>query len=113
MNRDVANLLELLEDKVGGAAWYASGYWAMHVRSSPVTNEYAIPLISSSIFFFKSNVVPWIEVMSLENRLEIIVHSIYDLLDWVGMVCKLNCRQVERLNHTPSNSGSGPYLRFT
>jgi hypothetical protein len=28
--------------------------------------------------------------MSLENRLESVIHSIYNLLDWLGLVCKLN-----------------------
>jgi len=37
MNRDVADLPKLLEDKVGGALRYACVYWAMHVQSSPTT----------------------------------------------------------------------------
>ena len=90
MNRDVADLPELLEDKVGSGTRYACGYWAMHVRSSPTTGDYAIRLIPSAIKFFERNVVPWIEVMSLENRLESVIHSIYNLLDWLGMVCKLD-----------------------
>jgi hypothetical protein len=55
MNRDVANLPELLEDKVGSALRYACGYWAMHVRSSPTTNDYAVRLIASATEFFKNN----------------------------------------------------------
>jgi hypothetical protein len=91
MNRDVANLPELLEDKVGSATRYACGYWAMHVRSSPTTDDYANRLIPSATEFFENNAIPWIEVMSLENRLESVIHSIYNLLDWLGMVCTLNC----------------------
>ena len=90
MNRDVVDLPELLEDKVGSAMRYACDHWAMHVRSSPTTNDYAIRLISSTTEFFKKNAIPWIEVMSLENRLESVIHSIYNLFDWLGMVCKLN-----------------------
>jgi hypothetical protein len=90
MNRDVANIPGKLEDKVGGATRYACGYWAMHVQSSPTTNDYAIQLISSAIEFFKSSTLPWLEVMSLENRLESVIHSIYALLDWLGKVCGLN-----------------------
>ena len=88
MNRDVANLQELLEDKVGSAMRYACGYWAMHVRSSPTTGYYTNRLVASVAWFFKNNVVPWIEVMSLENRLENVIHSIYGLVDWLVMVCK-------------------------
>jgi hypothetical protein len=87
MNRDVVDLPELLEDRVGSALRYACGYWAMHVRSSPTTNDYAVRLVASAIEFFKNNAVPWIEVMSLENRLESVVHSIHNLFDWIGMVC--------------------------
>ena len=86
MNRDVRNLPGLLEDKVGNATRYACGYWAMHVKSSPTTDDFAVRLIDSATEFFKNNAVPWIEVMSLENRLESIVYSIHDLLDWLATV---------------------------
>ena len=87
MNRDVPNLPQLLEDKVGSAARYACGYWAMHVRSSPTTSDYGLQLIPSVTKFLKVNGIQWIEVMSLENRLESVVHSIHDLFDWLHRVC--------------------------
>ena len=86
MNQDVANLRELLEDKVGSATRYACGYWAMHVQSSPTTGDYALRLIASATEFFNTNGVQWIEVMSLEDRLETVVHSIQNLFDWFGKV---------------------------
>ena len=87
MNQDVPNLPELLEDKVGSATRYACEYWAMHTRSSPTSGDYAVRLVDSAIEFLKSNAVPWIEIMSLENRLESVIHSIYNVLDWIGTVC--------------------------
>ena len=109
MNRDVANLPQLLKDKVGGALRYACGYWAMHVRSSPTTNEYARQLISSAIEFFQHNAIQWIEVMSLENRLENVIHSIYNLLDWLGTVCKPNCNRLNtRTAHCTNRFASLP-----
>ena len=87
MNRDVANLSELLEDKLGSAVQYACGYWAMHVQSSPTTNDYAIPLIASVAEFMENNAVPWIEVMSLDNRLESVIQSMFNLLDWISKAC--------------------------
>ena len=87
MNRDVQNLPELLEQTVGGAARYACGYWAIHLRSSPTTDDYALQLIPSATEFFEDNAIRWVEVMSLENRLESVIHSIYELLDWLGKVC--------------------------
>ena len=87
MNRDVTNLPELLEDKVESATRYACGYWAMHIRSSPTTDDFAIRLIDSATEFLKNNVVPWIEVMGLENQVENVVYSIYHLFDWLAVVC--------------------------
>ena len=105
MNRDVPNLPELLEDKVGGATRYACGYWAMHIRASPAAKDYAIQLTSSTIEFFENNVFPWIEVMSLENRLESVIHSIYNLLDWLGTVCELYCSEFQKLTTHPLKIG--------
>ena len=93
MNRDVVDLPKLLEDRVGGALRYACGYWAMHVQSSPTTNDYAIRLIASATEFFKNNALPWIEVMSLENRLEGVIHHIRSLFDWLAMVGEFGCNQ--------------------
>ena len=104
-NRDVANLPDLLEDKVGGATRYACDYWALHIRSSPTTDHHATQLISSVTEFFKSNVLQWIEVMSLENRLESVIHSIYGLLDWLGMARNSNCSRYKSLTHPFFNTG--------
>jgi len=90
MNRDIADLQKLLEDKVGGALRYACGYWAMHAQSSPITNDYAVQLIASATEFFKNNALPWIEVMSLEDRLEGVIHSIHSFCAWLDMVRKFN-----------------------
>ena len=89
MNRDVANLPELLEDTVGSASRYACAYWAMHVRSSPTKTG---QLVNSITEFFENSAIPWIEVMSLENRLESVIHSIHNLLGWLTMVSKVSSR---------------------
>ena len=108
MNRDVTNLPELLDKKVGSATRYACSYWAMHIRSSPTTDDYVISLIPSVTEFFEKNVVQWIEVMSLENRLEGVVHSIYNLLDWLGTVCTFNCSRHDSLTHILFKTGHRP-----
>ena len=82
VNRDVANVPERLEDKVEGAPRHACAYWAAHVRSSPTYNDHATRLINSAVEFF--------EVMSLENRLESVIHNINNLIDWLGTVCELS-----------------------
>ena len=58
----------------------------MHVRLSPATEDHATQLVASATEFFKNNAIPWIEVMSLENRLEHVIYGIYGLLDWIGTV---------------------------
>ena len=93
MNRDVPDLPGLLEDKVGGTILYACTYWAMHLRSSPTTDDHAVRLITSATDFFESKVIPWIEIMSLANQLERVIHSMYDLFDWLGRVCNSNASQ--------------------
>ena len=87
MNRDVPNVPDLLEDKVGSASRCACAYWVMHVRSSPVDNDYATRLVTSATGFLKENALPWIEVMSLGNQLEGVIHNINNLFDWLGTVC--------------------------
>ena len=86
MNQDVPNLPGLLEEKVGDAIRYACGYWAMHIRSSPTTGDYALQLVASATEFLKASGIQWVEVMSLENRLETVIHSINNLSDWFGVV---------------------------
>ena len=91
MNQDVPNIPDLLEDKVGGASRYACAYWAMHIRSSPTDNDHATRLVASTIEFLKGNTLPWIEVMSLEKRLEGVIHNINNLLDWLATVREFGC----------------------
>ena len=86
MNQDVPNLKELLKDRVESTTRYACGYWAMHVQYSPTSGDYAHQVITSATEFFNTNGIQWIEVMSLENQLESVIHSIYNLFDWFGMV---------------------------
>ena len=91
MNRDVPDIPGLLEDKIGGATRYACAYWAMHIRYSPIDNDRASGLITSATELLKRNALPWIEVMSLEKRLEGVIHNINNLLDWLGTVREFSC----------------------
>ena len=86
MNRDTPDIPDLLEGKIGGATRYACAYWAMHVRSSPIDNDHAARLVTSATEFLGWNALPWIEVMSLEKRLEGVIHNVDNLLDWLGTV---------------------------
>ena len=97
MNHDIFNLPQLLEDGLGGAVRYACSYWARHLRLSPISHDYAGQAIVSVTGMLKS-APTWIEVMSLENCLEEVIHSMHHLLDWIDKVsCKLLLLNVEGL----------------
>ena len=88
MNRDVPDISDLLEDKIGGALRYACAYWGMHIQSSPIDDDHASRLITSATEFLKEDALPWIEIMSLEKRVEGVIHNINNLLDWLSTVCE-------------------------
>ena len=85
MNQDTPNCPQLLEDKLGGAVQYACIYWAMHLRFAPSTDVYADRVVIP-VANVLENAPLWIEVMSLENHLEEVIHSMYSLLDWQDKV---------------------------
>jgi hypothetical protein len=85
MNQDVVNLPQLLEDKMGGAVQYACNHWARHLSHSPTSGGYVHQVVVSTTEMLKS-APPWIEVMSLGNHLEGVIHSMYGLLDWLDRV---------------------------
>ena len=85
INKDIPNLPHLLEHKLGGAMQYACSYWARHLRLSPTSGDYINWVVASTIRMLKS-APPWIEVMSLENHLGEVIHSMYGLLDWLDKV---------------------------
>ena len=81
MNRDAPDLLQLLEERLGGAVRYACRYWARHLELSPKSCDY-IHQITKSATRVLGSAPPWIEVMSLDDHLEEVIHSMYSLLDW-------------------------------
>ena len=81
MNRDVPDLPQLLENRLGSSVRYVCCYWARHLELSPKSGSY-IHQIASSVTKMLGSAPPWIEVMSLDNRLEEVIHSMYRLLDW-------------------------------
>ena len=85
MNQDVPDLPQFLEDKLGSGLRYACKYWTAHLLSASTSGKYGDQLIASTQFFDHS-VFPWMEVMSLEGHLEGVIHSMNNLLDWLGKV---------------------------
>ena len=86
MNQDVVDLPLLLEDKLGGGVRYACVHWARHLRLSPASpGPYANRVMVSATRTLE-RAPPWIEVMSLENRLEEVIYSMHGLLDWLDNV---------------------------
>ena len=85
INQNIPNLPQLLEKRLGGAMRYACSYWARHLNLSPVSGDCTLQIINS-VTKMLINAPPWIEVMSLENCLEEVIHSMYGLLDWLDKV---------------------------
>jgi len=88
MNRDIPNLPQLLKHKLGGSLRYACRYWARHLGLSPTSGDHITQVIISVQMLPESTPI-WIEVMSLENYLEGIIYSMYDLLNWLDKVSSL------------------------
>ena len=84
-NQDTPNLPQLLEDKLGGAVRYACHHWARHLEHSPTSGDHVQQVVTSVIEMLRS-APPWIEVMSLDNCLEGVIHSMYGSLDWQDKV---------------------------
>jgi len=85
MNQDVHDLPQLLENKVDGGIQYACTYWARHLRLSPTSGDNTDQVIDLVNNMLKS-APQWIEVMSLKNQLEEVIHSMNSLLDWLDRV---------------------------
>jgi len=85
MNHDIQDLRQLLEKKIGGAVQYACTYWARHLRLSLTSEDFAEQMVDLAIDTLQ-NAPPWIEVMSLENQLGEVIHSMNSLLDWLDKV---------------------------
>jgi len=85
MNQDVPDLPELLEDRVGKAMQYACTHWARHLRLSPTLGDHIDHIVILVTNILKAAPL-WIEVMSLENHLEEVIHSMNMLLDWLDQV---------------------------
>ena len=85
MNQEIQDLSQLLEDKISGAVRYACAYWAGHLRLSPVSEDFAEQVVDLATNTLQ-NSPPWIEVMSLENQLGVVIHSMNSLLDWLDKV---------------------------
>ena len=84
-NQDIPDLPQLLKDRLGGAVRYACHYWAKHLELSPKSDNYVHQIIVSMVEMLRS-APPWIEVLSLENHLGEVIHSMNGILDWLGKV---------------------------
>jgi len=85
MNQEIKNLTQLVKNRVCGAVEYACIYWAGHLKLSPTSGDFSEQIIDLTTVMLQ-NAPPWIEVMSLMNHLEGVIHSMNSLLDWLDKV---------------------------
>jgi len=86
MNQDIVNRQQLLEDGLGGGVQYACSYWGKHLVLSLASGTRYIDqvmVVATSVF---ESAPLWIEVMSLENHLEEVIHCTYSLIGWIDNV---------------------------
>ena len=88
MNQEVDDLPQLLENQISGAVQYACAYWAEHLKLSPTTTDFTGQVFDLATKTLQ-NAPTWVEVMSLENHLGGVIHSINSLLDWLSRVSAL------------------------
>jgi len=91
MNQGIPDIPQLLEGRLGRGLRYACEHWSTHLLFSSTSGEYRNRLIASTSLFFDHSVFPWMEVMSLEGHLEGVIHSMNNLLDWLGKVSCTHC----------------------
>ena len=70
---------------MGKAMQYAYTYWARHLRLSPTFGDHIDQITTLMVDILKRAPL-WIEIMSLENNLEEVIHSMNILLDWLDQV---------------------------
>ena len=99
MNQDTVDY-PLLENRLGGAVRYACSHWVKHLKLSPASGDFVHQVIASATTMLE-RAPPWIEVMSLENRLEEVIYSLHDLLDWLDEVSS---------SPLPPNNGRGLFV---
>jgi hypothetical protein len=83
MNQDIHDPPQV---KLGSGPRYACKHWSTHLLLSPTSGEYRDRLIASVSRLFKCNVFQWMEIMSLEGRLEDVIHSANNVVNWLGEV---------------------------
>ena len=85
MNQEIQDLPQLLENNLGGGVQYACTYWAGHLKLSPTSRHFTEQIVDLATGVL-CNAPAWIEVMSLENHLGEVIHSMNSLLDWLDKV---------------------------
>jgi hypothetical protein len=85
MNQETLESPQQLETRLKGAIQYACSHWARHLELSPISGDYVDQVITLATAMLK-NSPSWIEVMSIENHLEEVIHSMNSLLDWLDKV---------------------------
>ena len=85
MNQDIVDLPQLLRNNIGAAIVYACTYWARHLKLTAASEDFAGQIVDLATNMLQ-NSPPWIELMSLINHLEEVIHSMNSLLDWLDKV---------------------------
>ena len=83
---EVKDLSFRWKDYIGDALKYACHFWTKHLLKIPESSSYIEKVQKAINDFFTSNLLFWIEVLSLTRNLDIGVHALNDIQQWHMLV---------------------------
>jgi hypothetical protein len=86
MNCEVEDLGDHREKYIGSALEYACKSWARHLCITSRESESVRDIIESLETFFKHNLLPWLEVLSIVADLGSAVHTLREVKAWLAEV---------------------------
>jgi hypothetical protein len=86
MNREVEDLGERRKKHIGNGLEYACKSWARHLRITSRDCDGVRDILESLEMFFKHNLLPWLEVLSIIADLGSAVYTLRDVKAWLAEV---------------------------
>ena len=90
---EVEDLSTCQKEHIGDALEYACCFWTKHLLKIPSSSPHVEEVWKAIDGFFTTNLLFWIEVLSLTRNLDVGVYALNDIQQWftlVSFVCSLN-----------------------
>jgi NACHT domain len=84
MNNNITDLPARREKYIGLPLIYACEFWISHLLlSSRAGDDTGAKIVELVNCFFDEHLLSWLEVLSIESKLRVAVHSLYNLRSWL------------------------------